>query len=649
MSLSQLALRNVKRNFKNYFLYFFSMIFSIVIYYTFKSIEFNSQIEKAMEGSNKISTAFTTSSVLLILFVGIFIIYSNSFFTKKRKKEVGLYSLLGVRKKQIAKMLFYENMTMGLIALVLGIAIGSLFSTLSTELLLNLMGIPMDIHFEIPMNAVINTSIVFSVIILYTSLQGFRLIYRFKLIELFRAEKQGEKVPKNSPILAILGLSMVILGYYFAYNFIDYVEKINFLMLALLILISTAGGTYILFHFFTVFLLRHMRNNKNSFYNGMNVISTSQLLYRIKGNATSLATISTLAAVTICSIGISVSLYSNIEDMTKGVYPYSYTHTVIDANKEAQVDATIEKHKSKHQISHDYLLKTLEVKGTAHENTIKINKTELNENTTITVISQSTFKDFAKEFNYNNVKLNKEETVALTSELSIKIKKQFGDLQESNKTKVTMSDGQNLYTYKIKEELPYPTKNLFSDTFIVSDEQYEHLKTTSKEEITRIINVENESDSKSLTADLKTIIDNKEMPLYDYYTPYQQGIEGSGMMIFVGAFLGLVFLLATGSIIYFKQLSEANEDKPNYAILHKVGVTNKEMKRAISKQMAFIFGAPILIAALHSFFALNTAKTIFMLTDITPILYSVLGYLVIYIGYFIITIYSYTNIVRKKD
>ncbi len=624
------------------------MIFSIVIYYTFKSIEFNSQIEKAMGDSNKISTAFTTSSVLLILFVGIFIIYSNSFFTKKRKKEVGLYSLLGVRKKQIAKMLFYENMTMGLIALVLGIAIGSLFSTLSTELLLNLMGIPMNIHFEIPMNAVINTSIVFSVIILYTSLQGFRLIYRFKLIELFRAEKQGEKVPKNSPILAILGLAMLILGYYFAYNFIDYVEKINFLMLALLILISTVGGTYILFHFFTVFLLRHMRNNKNSFYNGMNVISTSQLLYRIKGNATSLATISTLAAVTICSIGISVSLYSNIEDMTKGVYPYSYTYTVNDPNKEAQVDAILDKHKSKHSISHDYKIKTLEVKGTSHENTTKINKNDLNENTTMTVISHSSFRDFAKEFKYNDVKFTKEETIALTSERNIKMKQQFGDLLPSINTKMTISDEQKLYTYKIKEEMPYPTKNLFSDTFIVSDVQYEHLKATGKEEITRIINVENESDSKSLTADLKSIIENKEMRVYDYYTTYQQGLEGSGMMIFVGAFLGLVFLVATGSIIYFKQLSEANEDKPNYQILHKVGVTNKEMKRAISKQMAFIFGAPILIAALHSFFALNTAKTIFMLTDISPILYSVLVYLAIYIGYYIITIYSYTSIVRKK-
>ncbi|MCY9510089.1 ABC transporter permease, partial [Paenibacillus larvae] len=227
MTLFNLALRNMKRNFKNYSIYFFSMIFSIVIYYAFVAIQFNSQIQQAAETSKKISGALIFSSILLILFSALFIIYSNGFFTRKRKKEVGLYSLLGVRKKQIAKMLAYENLFMGLIALVVGIGIGALLSSGFTKLLLVLMDSEMIVHFEIPTAAVFNTALVFFVIILYTSFQGYRLIYRFKLIDLFKADSQGEKVPKGSLVIALLSVIMIGSGYYLASDFAQAAKKLN--------------------------------------------------------------------------------------------------------------------------------------------------------------------------------------------------------------------------------------------------------------------------------------------------------------------------------------------------------------------------------------------------------------------------------------
>ncbi|MDG2795005.1 ABC transporter permease, partial [Vibrio parahaemolyticus] len=166
MSLSSIALRNIKRNFKDYFIYFASMIFSIVIYFTFKALQYNSQISEA--GDN-IGRGFQLASVMLIIFVAIFIIYSNAFFTRKRKKEIGLYSLLGIRKKEIGKMLFYENMLMGLMSLIIGIAIGSVLSKLFLELLVSMMGLKLNVHFEVPMAAIVDTAIIFFVIILYTS------------------------------------------------------------------------------------------------------------------------------------------------------------------------------------------------------------------------------------------------------------------------------------------------------------------------------------------------------------------------------------------------------------------------------------------------------------------------------------------------
>ncbi len=155
---------------------------------------------------------------MLIIFVAVFIIYSNGFFTRKRKKEVGLYSLLGIRKRQIGKMLFYENMLMGLMSLVIGIAIGSVLSKLFLELLVNMMGLNLNVHFEVPMAAIIDTAIIFFVIILYTSLQGYRLIYRFKLIELFRAEREGEAMPKGSVIMALISVFLNRFRLFFSAN-----------------------------------------------------------------------------------------------------------------------------------------------------------------------------------------------------------------------------------------------------------------------------------------------------------------------------------------------------------------------------------------------------------------------------------------------
>ena len=642
MTLSDLAIRNVKRNFSNYFLYFFSMIFSIVIYYTFKAIEFNSQIAKAAETSGKISSAFTASSVLLIVFVAIFIIYSNSFFTKKRKKEVGLYSLLGVRKRQIAKMLFYENMFMGLLALVFGVAIGTLLSKGFIALLFALMGVSMNIHFEIPMQAVIHTAVVFFVIILYTSLQGYRLIYKFKLIELFRAEKQGEKIPKGSPIWAIIGLIMVGTGYYFAYNFITYLKTFS-VALPLMILFFTVGGTYILFHFFSVMLLKRARNKKSGFYNGMNIISTSQLLYRIKGNATSLATIATLCAVTICAIGISVAMYFNVGNMVKDTFPYSYSYTVKDENTEKKVNDTLQKHKDNNAVKHDMKVEMLTAKGFTERVGEKSVPDKDFEGFDFDVLSVSEFNKFAKDFGYpTNIKVEKNETVKLVSKVTDKFKELLGEEEKNIKENVKLKTGKEFSTFSIKEEKPYPVQNTFSDTIVVSDELYATLKGNAKAKSIRVIDVENEKKAKELSADLK-----KQVDVFDFYSAYSQGMEATGIMIFIGGFLGLVFLLATGSIIYFKQLAEADMDKPSYAILQKVGVTNREMKRSIGKQIGFIFAFPLLVAILHSLFALNTAKTLFMILDVKPIIWSALIYAGIYVGYYFLTVRSYYKIVKK--
>ena len=216
-------------------------------------------------------------------------------------------------------MLFYENMLMGLMSLIIGIAIGSVLSKLFLELLVSMMGLNLNVHFEVPMAAIVDTAIIFFVIILYTSLQGYRLIYRFKLIELFRAEREGEAMPKGSVIMALISVFLIGSGYFLSLMYMKAVKYADFMVVALYILLATVVGTYLLFMFFTVFVLKRARNKKSSFYNGMNMVTTSQLLYRIKGNAKSLATIAILSAVTLTAVGTSVTMYYNTFKQTKGL------------------------------------------------------------------------------------------------------------------------------------------------------------------------------------------------------------------------------------------------------------------------------------------------------------------------------------------
>ncbi|PFR27510.1 ABC transporter permease [Bacillus cereus] len=649
MTLSSIALRNIQRNFKDYFLYFASMIFSIVIYFTFKALQYNSQMEKAAEGSKKISGAFQVSSVMLIIFVAVFIIYSNGFFTRKRKKEVGLYSLLGIRKKQIGKMLFYENMLMGLMSLVIGIAIGSVLSKLFLELLVSMMGLNLNVHFEVPMAAIIDTAIIFFVIILYTSLQGYRLIYRFKLIELFRAEREGEAMPKGSIIMALLSVFLIGSGYFLSLIFMKAAKYADFMVIALYILLATVLGTYLLFMFFTVFVLKRARHNKSSFYNGMNMVTTSQLLYRIKGNAKSLATIAVLSALTLTAVGTSVTMYYNTFKQAKNMSPYSYSYVKQDAALDHKVNAILDAEKKSHPVTEQSEIEMVPVKGKFEgKKADQVMNTHYLVTEQYQLISQSTFNRIAKKMDADAVDLAANEAFVYDSLYVEGL--DFGPEYKGNTALFPVGNETQKLTIKGVDNRNIT--NLSELFVIVPDQVYEQAKKISGTRVVKNIDVKDEKNSKVLTEKLAKAMpvgkSEIEAPFRDFYTGFQAGLEATGLMMFIGLFLGLVFLLATGSIIYFKQLTEASADRDRYVVLHKVGVTKQEMKKAIAKQVSFIFAIPLVVGILHSLFALKGFSNILPYEILIPLLISIGVYGVIYIGYYFLTVRSYYKIVSAK-
>ncbi|PFW56150.1 ABC transporter permease [Bacillus cereus] len=638
MSLYSIALRNIKRNFKDYFIYFASMIFSIVIYFTFKSLQYNSQVGEA---GDRVSNGFQLASVMLIIFVAIFIIYSNGFFTRKRKKEIGLYSLLGIRKKEIGKMLFYENMLMGLLSLVIGIAMGSLLSKGFLKLLVNMMELNVNVHFEVPIGAVIDTAVIFCFLILYTSFKGYRVIYQFKLIELFRADNEGEVMPKDSKIMAIISLLLIGSGYFLSVTAIKNASSDNFMPLALYILLATVLGTYLLFMFFTVFVLKRVRSKKSSFYNGMKMVTTSQLLYRITGNAKSLATIAVLSAVTLTAVGTSVTMYYNTYTQAKKYKPISYSYEKKDMELDLKVNEILKEEKN--EVIHQYELETVKVIGEYGDDIS--NKDGLHSRTT-EIIAQSSFNKIAKYLNEETLSLKKNELYA------------FDGMYSEGKRDSGVYKNRKA-TFPIEEVAPVQVKdvqaqnitNLYELLVVVPDEVYEQAKKTIGSHTVKNIDVKDERNSKVLTEKLKKIIPEEDAEgkeqFSDFYTIFRDGIEVSGLMMFSGMFLGLVFLLATGSIIYFKQLTEAHADRERYIVLRKLGVTKKEMKKAIARQMRFIFFIPLVVGILHSLFALKGLATVLPYEIAVPLLISIGVYSVIYIGYYFLTVRSYFRIVSK--
>lgn len=641
MTLFSIARKNIRKNFTNYFLYIGSMIFSIVIYFTFVSLKYDQTIQETTESSNKISSVFNGASIVLMIFVAVFIWYSNSFFIKKRKKEVGLYSLLGVRKKQIGRMLFYENFIMGIIALLIGIILGSILSKLFVSILMEVMGYHAIGNFTIPLQAILNTIIVFIIITAITSIHGYRLIYRFKLIELFKAEQEGEKEPESSIITALISVLLVGVGYWLALQNIFESEvwrKMGFLITLLVILVTVILGTYLLFSTLTVYLLKVLRKNKHHFWSGINLISTSQLLYRIKGNARTLTIIAVLSATTLTAVGAAYSFYYNNSSSAETSNPNSMMFIAKDKNVSKQIRERISRDKN-HTIVYHMAVPTIMM----DVDITNLHSNNLPNEMEYSIIGNKTFNQLAKwQKRDESLSLKGNEAAALEAGYS----EGFSPKYIGATISLKVNDKSEKITFKKLKKynvLNTPTAGI---TVVISDELFSKIASRTNIVDMEVYELKNEDDAKTLTKEIQTLLP-KEASFSSFYSDYARGMESTGLLIFIGGFLGLVFLAATGSIIYFKQLTEATLDKDRYVILYKIGVNKKEVKKSISKQILFIFALPLLAGMAHSIVALITLSKIMQTNLMIPVSICIGIYVCIYIAYYFLTVRNYYKIIIK--
>ncbi|MED4455768.1 ABC transporter permease [Metabacillus fastidiosus] len=650
MTLFNIVAKNLKHNFKHYFLYVASMTFSILIYFIFVSLQHNEQITKLIDRGDKVGPALFASSFILLLFVSIFIWYSNSFFIKKRKQEIGLYSLLGVQKKAIGKMIFYENFLLSTIALIVGIVIGELFSMLFSMILVKLMGFSFLVQFSLNITAVIQTFIIFLIITFFTSLQGYYIMYRFQLIDLFQARNKGQSIVKPSVIITLLSLVFIGISYWMLWNAPDSKNWDDHFGRNLLITLGMMViGSYFLFHSLSGFFVQLLQNNKAIYYKWKNLLTFTQLKSRLRSNAVMLTTISVLNAVTLIAFGFAYTLYYNTLGTMEEFIPYSYQYEIASKEMDEQITNIIRNNKE-HEIIFDDTFDYIMAKGNA-DSLEEIPGGYSYYDNQFAVMSETAYNKLAKQ-------LKREKISSLKENETIIVNKNFIGSQDENENNgkpislpITNKEI-HLVVADSKIESLFNNNTVHPAVLIVNDIIYEKLKNEYSIITSHIFKIKNEKDSAPLTRKLweitGTYLSNIEtgFNFHSFSDSYGEAQSVYGLLIFISSFLGLVFLSATGSIIYFKILTEAEEDRKRYTTLKKVGMNRREIKLVIAKQYMIFFLLPLIVGIAHSCIMLSSLSKIMDINFITPVVISTIIYSVLYGCYYIMTLITSNRLVN---
>ena len=627
------------------------------MYYIIHSLSNNEGISTLI-GSDTISITLGLGNNITAIFAIIFLFYTNSFLIKRRKKEFGLFNILGMEKKHLLRVIGYETLYIALISLTLGIAIGILFDKLMYLSVLKLMGIEISLGFYISWSSILSTIILFSIIFFIIFINSLRQVHLSNPIELLKSSNFGEKEPKTKWAMAILGFVCLGLGYYIALTTKDPVAAISLFFVAVILVIV---GTYLVFTAGSIAFLKVLRKNKKYYYNFKHFTSVAGMIYRMKQNAVGLANICILSTMVLVMISSTSSMMMGMEDIINTRYPYdiSIYSDGSDTNKNnllvEEIDNIISRENVEKEVSYAYL----NFAGIKDKDKFLTNR-----NSNSVVVNDINNLIFITLEDYNKVAL---ESKALED----------GEvLLYSNRDKYEY-DTINVFdkSYKIAERVDdflgngIISANVASSQFIVVkdmgelDDLYRAQKETFGEnasEIDFMYGIDLKVDDNEKEAIYNNIIDTLNNKGFDFIGETKVGSRSSfvslyGGLFFIGIFLGVLFIMATILIIYYKQISEGYDDKERFEIMQKVGMSNEEVQGSIRSQVLTVFFLPLITAGIHISFAFPFIVKILSMLNLTNtklfILCTVVSFIIfalIYSVIYILTARAYYKIVRRE-
>ena len=661
---TKLAITNIKNNRQFYFPYLLTGIITVAMFYIMCALESNPGIQ-SMPGAKNLGLILRLGIGVIGIFAVIFLFYTNSFIIKRRKKELGIYNILGMEKRHIAKILSKEAFFTAIIAIGGGLVTGVLFHKLACMLLYRMIGFNGGITFSFSKKGVMITAILFAIVYLLTYIYDLFQVQLANPIELLQSGNKGEREPKTKAIMAVLGVLCLGTGYFIAITTKNPIKALTLFFVAVILVII---GTYLLFTAGSIALLKILRRNKGYYYQTKHFTSVSGMIYRMKQNAVGLANICILSTMVLVAVSTTVSLYVGVEDIMKERYPNdinirAYYDT--GAPSEDSIAPIVEKSvkESGRKIRHeeDYLelyFAAIKDHGQYSLDKEKV-KTAGDRVSGFVVLTR---EDCKKKYNEEIPELAENEVALFT------IKKTDMDtLVLENRS------------YHVKEIKQFQNTEDFETIADIMDEYYyvivndvqdmERLWQLQKEiyqenssSISRQVRLDIDGDSeqkKECFENIKTalgpeqakariLIDSRQSNLDEFYQIY-------GGFLFLGLFLGILFLMITVLIIFYKQISEGYDDKERFSIMEKVGMSNDEVKATIRSQVRTVFFLPILMAAVHVGMAFPMIKRLLSLFGLSNTALfagcmagTILVFALIYLLVFLKTSKTYYKIVGEQ-
>lgn len=656
---NKLAVSNLIKNRKLYYPFALAVLLAVTITYLFYSLSLNPNIGK-IRGGETISMTLALGMVVVTIASGIIVLYANSFVMKNRSKELGIYGMLGLEKRHLISMVFKELLIFGSLTLTAGLGLGALFDKLIFALLLKLMKMKVELVSTFQPIVFILVLIVFGAIFLgLIFINAFR-IARMNALQLSREKASGEKKGRFLGLQTILGLISLGAGYYLAVTVENPLSAVLIFFVAVLLVIL---GTYLLFNAGITVFLQILKKNKRYYYQPNNMISVSNLIFRMKKNAVGLATIAILSTMVLVTMSAATSIFKGSETFKKVMNPHDFGITGQNVEKE-DINKLLDQYASDKglTVTKKEVL-TYSSFGVANQEGTKLTIFEKGQNrvqpkTIFMVFDQKDYENMTGQklalsgkevglFTKNKELQGQKELTLNDQTYTIKeeIKKDFILEHVPNQYNILTSDYNYLVVPDLKAFLDqYPNSSIFN-------QYYGGMNVTASEE-----------EQLKLANDYSKFLDdfNRELSKEGSYVYGSNLADSSAQMsalfggvFFIGIFLSIIFMVGTVLVIYYKQISEGYEDRERFIILQKVGLDQKQIKQTINKQVLTVFFLPLIFAFLHLTFAYHMLSLILKVIgvlDATMMLTVTLSicaiFLIVYVLIFMITSRSYRKIVQ---
>ena len=605
----RLAFDNLKKNAKMYIPFVLSCILTIMMYYMVSSLSMNPNMMN-MIGGDVMQQILSLGIYVITVFAVIFLFYTNSFLIKRRKREFGLFNILGMEKKHLSIVIALESIIVFLVSMVLGIGIGILLDKAFYLLIAKMLNASIALGFYISYQSIVNSIILFLIIFVLMYLFSLIQINLSNPIELLHGDQHGEKEPKTKWLLALIGLICLGTGYYMSVSIQDPVTAFAFFMVAVILVVI---GTYMLFTAGSIVILKLLRKNKRYYYKTNHFISVSNMIYRMKQNAVGLGNICILSTMVLVMLSTTISLWVGMNDIIETRFPRDITVSInsVDSNQALYTinDMNYAIEQAGIQTEDELVYRTLSVSAFNQGNTYTFG----NENMSLQDISNVVVLYFITLDDYNrtegtNVSLAPDEVLVFPSG------KQFDHK--------TIDIASNTFKVKgildsIKADSNY-SANLQNSMFVVVDSMdtlfmIDDLQKQAYGDNASYIHTSfdfnlSKSEEMSVKEATDALIanypgDTTYMMVDTQEGNYEDLLSLYASFLFIGIFLSFLFIMATVLIMYYKQITEGYEDKKRFEIMQKVGLNKREVKKTINSQVLTVFFLPLVVAAIHIVFA----------------------------------------------